>query len=57
MVVTIQNHSGIPTVRQVSRVGAAIHIVQIVQQGAVRLPHTLSIQRRCLAIEQWKVQR
>ena len=44
MVVTLQNHSGIPTVRQVSRGGAATHIVQIVQQGAVRCPHILFIQ-------------
>ena len=36
MVVTLQNHSGIPTVLQVSCGGAVTHIVQIVQQRAVR---------------------
>ena len=39
MVVTLQNHSGIPTVLHVSRVGAATHIVRNVQQGAVRHRH------------------
>ena len=43
-VVTLQNHSGIPTERRVSRNGAATHFVQIVQQGTVRRPHTLSRQ-------------
>ena len=51
MAVTLQNLSGIPPVLQVSRSGAVTHIVQIVQQGAVRRPHTLFVQssnRRCL---------
>ena len=39
MVVTLQNHSGIATVLEVSRGGAVTHIVQIVQQGAVRRHH------------------
>ena len=39
MVVNLQNHSGITTVLQVSRGGAATHIAQIVQQGAVRRHH------------------
>ena len=41
MVITLQNHSGIPTVQQVSRAGAATHIMQTVQQGAARRHHTL----------------
>ena len=39
MFVTLQNHSGIPNVLQVSRGRAATHIVQIDQQGAVRRHH------------------
>ena len=34
MVVTLQNHSGIPTVLQVSHGEAAAHAVCVVQQGA-----------------------
>ena len=41
MVVTLQNHSGIPTVLEVSRGGAATHIVRAVQQGAVWRQHNL----------------
>ena len=37
MVVSPQNHSGIPTVLQVSRGGAATHIVHAVQQCAASL--------------------
>ena len=43
MVVILQNHSGIPTVLQVSCGGAATDIVQIVQQRAIRRHHTLFI--------------
>ena len=43
MVVTLQNHSGIPTVQHASCSGAATHIVRNVQQGAVRRRHRLSM--------------
>ena len=53
-VVALQNHSGIPTALQVSRGGAATHIVRNAQRAAVRRRHRLSPPSSkwcCLAIE------